>query len=342
MSDVGDYDGEMRAFRPGLDDEAIEQLLAGTPPEELADLADVIEAMRMQATRTPPRPSPELAAVLSEGLTTDKGTLPTTAARNAATPAMQGPRLPKWTRRTRMILETALAKLAALGLTAKVGVAGAAVAAATTGAGAAGVLPDSLQDAMADAVAAVTPFQLPSSADDAGADEDVVGDTDENAEFGERVADDATGQTDDEPGVDGSEIADEASNGRSNDLPDDAEEGRSTGEQNRDEAEANADEAADNADEGLTEAENNAPDEADAHIPDEAPAEPDQGDDAADSTAPESTPDGAEEGQEADDAPAPANTTDEDDAGRDTAESSTPQDTPDEDDAGPDAGSDRG
>lgn len=311
MSPSGDYDDEMRAFRPGLDDEAIERLLAGTPPEELSDLAEVVDAMRLQATHRA-QPSPQLAAVLSDGLTSDQREPSAPAAHDAVGAVSRGTRRPTWTRRTRMILETALAKLAALGLTAKAGVASAAVIAATTGAGAAGVLPGAVQDAVAGAVGAVTPFELPSSAqDDAEAADD--------AEFGERVSDDAAGDTDGEPGVDGREIADEASDGRSSDLPDEAEEGRQVAEDDRDEASSNADEAADNADEGLSEAEANAPDQGDDSIPDEVPADPSDpaapedadgnggdGQETGASHAPTDLPTDGEEGQEAGAVRAPA------------------------------------
>lgn len=240
MRDVGDNEGEMRGPRPGLDDEAIESLLAGDAPadEELADLAVFVDALRGHAVAAPPpRPSAELAALLSDGLTATEPPIPA---------PVEAVRPPAWGRRRRMVLETALAKLTALGLTAKVGVATAAVAAATTGAGAAGALPGPVQDAVADAVGAVTPFQLPSGGTDDGlptenATEDPTPSTteqasddptddptdgpseastsveeestapDDRASFGERVSGDATGEDDGEPGVDGQEISSEAS-----------------------------------------------------------------------------------------------------------------------------------
>jgi hypothetical protein len=89
------------------------------------------------------------------------------------------------------LLSGIAAKLSTAGLATKAGVGLTMAAASVTGGAAAGVLPEPVQHAVASVVADVTPFEIP----------------DERAEFGERVSDDAR---DDEPGVDGSVIADEA------------------------------------------------------------------------------------------------------------------------------------
>ena len=88
------------------------------------------------------------------------------------------------------LLSGLAAKLSAAGIAAKAGVGLTMAAASVTGGAAAGVLPDPVQHAVAGVANAVTPFQFP-----------------DQAEFDNRVSDDAR---DDEPGVDGLVIADEA------------------------------------------------------------------------------------------------------------------------------------
>lgn len=219
-----DYTDEMHTRRYDLNEQAMEDILAGRAPSaELADLAELVQAVRSSAVSTrAPRPSAELQAVLVEGLTTDKGDLPETAGSKVAEPAGQVFRLPKW-RRPKTMLELIASKVAAFSLAAKLGVGTAVAAASVTGAGAAGVLPGPAQDAVASVVSQVTPFEFPSdAADEAG--------------FGGDVAEDATDP--DSPGVDGQEVADEASDGRSggpDDLsttpPDEADEGLNTADE---------------------------------------------------------------------------------------------------------------
>lgn len=90
------------------------------------------------------------------------------------------------------------AKVAALGA-AKVVLGATLAAAGVTGAGVAGVLPDAADDAVRDAVETVTPLHLEEREPDHHP-EDV----------GDQVADDATGDSDGEPGVDGPSIAEDA------------------------------------------------------------------------------------------------------------------------------------
>lgn len=90
---------------------------------------------------------------------------------------------------------TAVSKLVRLGVAAKVGVGVTVAAASVAGAGAAGVLPDQVNEKARDAVEAVTPVEFDEPADA----------HDEN--FGSVVSSDATGESDGEPGVDGSEIS---------------------------------------------------------------------------------------------------------------------------------------
>jgi hypothetical protein len=87
-------------------------------------------------------------------------------------------------------------KVASLGLVAKLGLGASFVAAAATAAGAAGVLPAAATHTVRGAIEGVTPIEFDSGNDDAN--------------FGDRVSADATGESDGEHGVDGQQISDEA------------------------------------------------------------------------------------------------------------------------------------
>lgn len=196
-----------------LSDRELDTLLSGRVPPgrgDLADMADFVMAMESAVPETV-RPSRELETLLAEGLSPE----PADTAAGAGVQGRETSPVGTRTRRMRRALQLVAAKLATLGMAAKVGVAGATVAAGTVGAGAAGVLPAPVQDAVADAVAAVTPFELPSSEDEQVAP---VG----------RAPTDAT---DEEPGVDGGRgIAEEASEGvgsgiRGGTTPDEHDEG---------------------------------------------------------------------------------------------------------------------
>ena len=142
---------------------------------------------------------PALVMLVAQGISTDKGDLPATAASNVTGPAPQAAGLPKW--RKRMIVSELLAglttKLAGLGMAAKAGMGVTLAAASTTAAGAAGVLPAPAQHAVATVVATATPFTFPDAASD-------------RAGLGATVSADATGASDATPGVDGKAVNDEA------------------------------------------------------------------------------------------------------------------------------------
>ena len=91
-------------------------------------------------------------------------------------------------------LSTAAAKLASLGVAAKIGVGATVATASVAGAGAAGVLPDQANERARDAIEAVSPVEF----DEPAADHD---------NFGSVVSSDATGESDGQPGVDGSVIS---------------------------------------------------------------------------------------------------------------------------------------
>src|SRR5204862_732082 len=127
-----------------------------------------------------PVPKPELALLMAKGFSTDPIDRP------APEEPMVVSRHRRWA-----------ARLAGLGVAAKVGL-GLGVAAAAVGSGgAAGVLPDPVQHVVASAVDTVSPFEFPDTAND-------------HANFGATVSGDATGTTDGTPGVDGQAVSDAA------------------------------------------------------------------------------------------------------------------------------------
>jgi hypothetical protein len=129
-------------------DEAFGRVLGGRPvPAEAAFLVAFANGVHAVATH-PARPSAELAELLATGLHAGRDT--------AGTQAVHGPYLPQPSR-PRSKRRTLLGSLAGgLGI----------VLVSATGAGAAGVLPDPIQDQVSGVVEAVTPFELPHPADD--------------------------------------------------------------------------------------------------------------------------------------------------------------------------------
>jgi hypothetical protein len=140
MTSPGD-DGIEMPHDP-FDDSAIERLLAGETAGggDLASLSSFIDDARTAAEAVPPR-SPALAAALATGI------LPVSA------PAPRS----LW-KKSKMKIK---GFLAGLGVAGKLALGAGVAAATTTGAGAAGVLPGPVQHAVASAVGAVTPFELP-------------------------------------------------------------------------------------------------------------------------------------------------------------------------------------
>jgi hypothetical protein len=201
MSDFDVHFDEMSSIRP-LDDAALEAYLTGRPgaADELEPLTLFAEGLEMALAGPAPAPKPNLATLLIEGFSTEKGDLPATAASNVTGPASQAAGLPKWRKKKMLVTEFLsglAAKLAGLGLAAKLGLGVGVAAAAVGGAGAANVLPEPVQHAVATAVDTVTPFQFPDKADP-------------HSVFGATVAADATGASDGTPGVDGQTVADAA------------------------------------------------------------------------------------------------------------------------------------
>ncbi len=188
MSGTGDYDTEMFR-RHHIDDAALEAFFSGNgADEELAPLAAFAEELRSVASGPLPAPSMQLAAMLADGFSTDKGDLLATATSNVPGPAPQVAGLPKW-RRKRMIIGEFIAGLS---VAAKATFGISMAAASVTAAGAAGALPAPAQHAVSAAVEAATPFSFPDKAND-------------HADFGKKVSTDAR-----DGGVDGKEVSEDA------------------------------------------------------------------------------------------------------------------------------------
>lgn len=191
MSPTGDHVPEMPAI-PLLDDDTIEAIIRGDDiAAEVRHLAAFATRVRAVGDGPAPRPSPALASLLAAGAAASPVPAP-----EAARPA------------TRRI---AVAKVAGLSIVAKLGLGVTAAAAGVTGAGAAGVLPGSVNHAVRHAIEVVTPLEFAERED---GDDREHGDrepADTTGErYGDRVSGDATGESDGDRGVDGEEISREA------------------------------------------------------------------------------------------------------------------------------------
>ena len=145
MTFSGD-DGREMPHGP-IDDGAFDALLAGTARDgDHAFYASFVDDVRSVAGAVP-TPSPALAAALASGIspTATVGTTP----------------VPRW-RKWKMKIQ---GFVAGLGIAGKLALGAGVAAAATTGAGAAGVLPGPVQQAFAKAVHTVTPFEAPGGHD---------------------------------------------------------------------------------------------------------------------------------------------------------------------------------
>src|SRR5690606_13280975 len=125
VTDSGDHVSEMSPT-PFLDDRAIEALIDGDDvAADLRPLALFAADVRAEGERQAPEPSPELVRLIAAG---GGDAAPDAAASGA--PSLASRR------------RSALAKVAGLGVVAKLTLGAGAAAAGVAGAGAAGVLPD--------------------------------------------------------------------------------------------------------------------------------------------------------------------------------------------------------
>ena len=156
MSRSSDDGFEMPRPDP-FDDDAVDALLAGTPREDGAALSSFVEDLRATAAAVPTPNAALAAAIAAGGIST------------------QQPRVAQW-RNVRMKIK---GFVAGLGIAGKLALGVGVAAAATTGAGAAGVLPGPVQHAVSQAVGTVTPFSLPDPEHSAGNGGDVASGTDD-------------------------------------------------------------------------------------------------------------------------------------------------------------------
>lgn len=217
MSDSGDHVPEM-APTPLLDDLTIEMILDGDQvPAAFGSLAAFGAGVRAVGDGPAPRPSPALAHLLATGSDGVTASL--------AAPGVSDDLAPTTLDQRRQRRFT-LAKVAGLGVVAKVGLAATTAAAGVVGAGAAGMLPGEASRVVRDAIEVVTPVEFrddeqgdrqgdggqvgggPGAND--GGDATDSGSPSEPGDHGDRVSTDATGESDGDPGVDGSEISQDA------------------------------------------------------------------------------------------------------------------------------------
>jgi hypothetical protein len=179
VSDSGDHVPEMARLRL-LDDDTIEALVRGDDVDrDFAHLAGFARQVCDVGDGPAPTMSPALARLIDQA---------------ARAPAHSTGKQRRGTRR-----RATVAKVAGLGIVAKLGIGVSAAAAGVAGAGVAGVLPAGADHAVRRAVEVITPLEL------VGPDQ-----VDDRARFGERVSSDATGESDGRRGVDGREISRDA------------------------------------------------------------------------------------------------------------------------------------
>jgi len=159
VSVFDDHPDEMQT-QPLFDEQTMESILAGRSPSgrpELDELASFVTEVKSVASAPAPKVGAQLAAVLAGGLT-EKGDLSATAASNVTGPAPQAAGLPK---RRESMLETIFAKAVLAKAAAVLG----GLTIATTGAAAADLLPGPAQTGVAAVIEAVSPLDVPDSAD---------------------------------------------------------------------------------------------------------------------------------------------------------------------------------
>jgi hypothetical protein len=187
----------MSSFEMGvtlhIPDDVIEAIVHGEPvPDVYAAVSAFAWRLRQLEGAPPPVPSPELAEVLAGRLA------PEPAWGRVIELGAVGRPVGRQGRKRMPGIESAAGlggKVASLGLVAKLGLGTTIAAAGVVGAGVAGMLPASANEAVRGAVEVVTPVNF---------------DKPDKPNFGSRVSADARGDSDGENGVDGQQISDEA------------------------------------------------------------------------------------------------------------------------------------
>lgn len=194
MSPAGDDGDDMEAVRH-IHDDVIEAIIRGEPVPGLHEpVAAFARQLRAIGDGPAPVPSPELAALLGGRARSRLRVVGATRMAGASPGGRSGRnRMPGIDR-----VAGITSKVAGLSLVAKLGLGTSLAAAGVAGAGAAGVMPTAANNAVRGAIEVVSPLEF-SPHDDT---------TPTN--FGGRVSDDATGDSDGVNGVDGQQIADDA------------------------------------------------------------------------------------------------------------------------------------
>ena len=144
-------------------EDAFEAILAGRPvPERAAGLAAFTGAVRTSAT-TPGRPNAALAELLATGLLTDQSSPSVRTARSAGSAPERRSSRVRTRRRPAMIFTALIAKFLSAGAVAQAATGATVAVVAFTGVGAAGALPDPVQDTFATVVSEITPIEPPTS-----------------------------------------------------------------------------------------------------------------------------------------------------------------------------------
>lgn len=211
------YQDEMKPFRK-ISEQELDRLFSGKAPAEnsgLSKIAGLVHAVRTTHVTgvDPDVEASHLAGLIQVVNLTDKGELAARPASKATGSDRQMSGLSKW---RKGMLESVVGALVMKILGGAV-----ALAAATGGLAALDTLPDPAQVRVADAIEAISPFDLPGNADEEAtkalekaaeaankvteAEGDESGEPNENAEFGQSVAADAK-----DGGVNGQDISEQA------------------------------------------------------------------------------------------------------------------------------------
>lgn len=199
MSVSGDHQAGMHSLRH-MNDEAVEAIISDEPVDgQFEPLVAFAHHVRATGAGPCPKPSAELIALFEGHASAEFGpvarsvtvTLPAGTGR-----ARRAPATPSAPKRRRSIAAVA-AKVAGLGLLAKIGLGASIGLGGVAAAGATGVLPEPASNAVRTAIETISPLELRNSST-------------EQDRFGDRVSTDATGESDGVPGVHGPDIANEA------------------------------------------------------------------------------------------------------------------------------------
>ena len=147
-------------------EDAFEAFLAGRPVsgptvDTFPGLAAFSESVRATATQ-PGRPNAALAELLVTGLLTDQSSPSARTATSAGSPPARRSTRVRIRRRTAMIFPVLLAKFLSAGAIAQAATGAGVAIVVVAGVGAAGALPDPLQNTVSSVVETVTPFEVPS------------------------------------------------------------------------------------------------------------------------------------------------------------------------------------